>query len=356
MRMLRLSLDCTVLLAGCLMALVSSGAPALALAPDDCRQTAAQVPESARPLSDSGLRNVIAFARLLGYVRHFHPSDQAAAADWDQLAIEGMRRIEACAGPERLAATLEAYFRPVAPTVQVFPTGKQPAAPAGLTPPAGATDLKLLSWRHIGAGQVAQPRPGGDKVYYSERVSSPAEGRAPIGSQPDQIFTADLGAGVTARVPLKLYADATGTLPRRAPPVPKLANLLGPAAQEDQASGDDRATRLAAVALAWNVFQNFYPYFDVVDTDWPAALETALRTAATDTGPADFLITISRLWAALHDGHGYVNSPLSYTMLPLVWDWVQDQLVVTVVNVAVISVSPLILTFGNMLINNSNLS
>jgi len=34
--------------------------------------------------------------------------------------------------------------------------------------------------------------------------------------------------------------------------------------------------------LAWNVFQHFYPYFDVVGADWGKELEIALRTAATD--------------------------------------------------------------------------
>src|SRR5215813_6954706 len=331
MRMRRLSLDRMVLLASCLMSLVSLAVPALAEAPDDCRQSATQVPESARPLSESGLRNVIAFARLLGYVRHFHPSDQAAAANWDQLAIEGMRRIEACEGPERVAATLEAYFRPVAPTVQVFPTGREPAAPAGLSPPAGATDLKLLSWRHIGAGQVALSMPDDEKVYRSERISVPADGRAPIGTQPDQIFTADVGAGVTVRVPLKLYADATGTLPHRARPVPALANLLRPVVQE-QAYRNDRATRLAAVALAWNVFQHFYPYFDVVDTDWPRALVTALTTAATDADERAFIDTLRRLVTALHDGHGRVNHPRLIDRshaLPLAWALVEDKLVIT---------------------------
>src|SRR5262249_983692 len=163
-------------------------------------------------------------------------------------------------GPERLAAALEAYFRSVAPTVQVFPTGKQPEAPAGLTPPAGATDLKPLSWRPPRGGQGAAPRPRG--LLPSETGpppprgpaphASPADGRAPIGSQPDQIFTADLGAGITIRVPLKLYADAAGTLPHRALPVLVRDNPLLLAAQE-QTSGDDRATRFAAVALAWNV-------------------------------------------------------------------------------------------------------
>ena len=35
--------------------------------------------------------NLYTFARLYGYVRHFHPSDAAAVADWDNLAIYGAR-------------------------------------------------------------------------------------------------------------------------------------------------------------------------------------------------------------------------------------------------------------------------
>src|SRR5262245_27208035 len=305
--------------------------PALAQTADDCRQTQASVPEGARPLTDAGMRNVIAFARLLGYVRHFHPSDQAAAADWETLAIEGMRRIEPCEGTERLAKALEAFFRPVAPTVQVFPTGMQPPAPAGLTPPANARDLKLLSWRHVGAGQVARPRPDGSKPYHSERVAVPADNRAPIGAQPDQIFTADVGAGITVRVPRKPYASATGTLPRRAPPVPMLTNPLRTAVPEP-ASGNDRATRFAAAAPAWNVFQNFYPYFDVAGTDWPRELEKALTTAATDADERAFRTTLLRLVAALHDGHGYVINPKVYAAthaLPLVWVIADDKLVIT---------------------------
>jgi hypothetical protein len=47
-----------------------------------------------RALTTRGLRNEIAFARLLGYVRYFHPSDEAAAADWEALAIRGAAWVE----------------------------------------------------------------------------------------------------------------------------------------------------------------------------------------------------------------------------------------------------------------------
>jgi hypothetical protein len=52
------------------------------------------VAEPARPLAGRGRENLEAFARLLGYVRHFHPSDEAAATDWDTFAISGVRRAE----------------------------------------------------------------------------------------------------------------------------------------------------------------------------------------------------------------------------------------------------------------------
>src|SRR5687768_5321738 len=47
--------------------------------------------EAARPLTERGVENLAAFTRLLGYVRYFHPSDQAAATDWNALAVAGVR-------------------------------------------------------------------------------------------------------------------------------------------------------------------------------------------------------------------------------------------------------------------------
>lgn len=329
MRRRRLLVNHFALLLACLAGSALFMLPALAQAPDDCRSAAASVPEGPRPLTDAGTRNLVAFTRLLGYVRHFHPSDQAAAADWDSLAVEGMRRIEPCAGPEQVAKALEAFFRKVAPTVQVFAGGMQPPPPAGLTPPAGAQNLKLVSWRHVGAGQVTtKDRPN---IYKSERLSVTAPNTAPLGSEPDQIYTADLGAGLTARVPLKLYADGNGTLPRGRAPMPEPSPRLLLATGTEPSSGNDRATRLAAVALAWNVFQHFYPYFDVVETDWPQALTMALASAAADKDERAFLDTLRRLVAALHDGHGGVyhrSAPLTHA-LPLAWTMVDNKLVIT---------------------------
>ena len=53
--------------------------------------------EPPRPVTERELTNLTAFAKLYGYVRFFHPSDQAANTDWEDFAIEGVRKV-ACDG------------------------------------------------------------------------------------------------------------------------------------------------------------------------------------------------------------------------------------------------------------------
>ena len=61
--------------------------------------------------------------------------------------------------------------------------------------------------------------------------------------------------------------------------------------------------------MAWNVFQHFYPYFDVVEVDWDAVLTRTLRRALTDQSSEAFLRTLRRMVAQLDDGHGNVMHP-----------------------------------------------
>jgi C-terminal processing protease CtpA/Prc len=279
--------------------------------------------EPARPLTARGLENLVAFTRLLGYVRHFHPSDEAAAANWDTFAIEGVSVAEGAKDAADLARKLEDIFRPVAPTVRVFPTGERPSLPHELTPSQDDLSLKVVSWRHRGFGQKAAR----GSIYASERVRKEAPGgKVPQDSpDPQKPFLASLGGGVSCLVPLALFADAQGTLPHAAPHAAGSKDALV------KYSGNDRATRLADVALAWNILQHFYPYFDVVQTDWPQALRAALTSAANDPDERAFLITLRRMVAQLHDGHGGVYHPsdsIAYTA-PAIFGWVEGRLVIT---------------------------
>src|SRR4029077_20954735 len=85
--------------------------------------------EAARLLSARGVANLTAFARLLALVRFFHPSDAAAAADWNRVAVAGIGAVEGATDSTMLSRALESFFRPLAPTLRVVATGK-PEGPA----------------------------------------------------------------------------------------------------------------------------------------------------------------------------------------------------------------------------------
>lgn len=278
--------------------------------------------ERPRQLTAQGQENLAAFTRLLGYVRFFHPSDQAAAADWDRVALAGVQEAERAVNAVDLARTLEDFFRPLAPTLRVFPSGDRPEVPAGLSPPSA--NAQVIYWEHRGVN--LGPESG---LYESRRLTAtgapPAAAGLPVPGEP---LEASLGGGVSALVPMTLYRDAEGTLPHVAadvqPPEPDKPAGFVP-------SGNDRATRLAAVALGWTVFEHFYPYFDTVQVDWPGELRKALVAAAKLPGEVNFLNTLRGMVAALQDGHGSVIHPSKvFThQLPLAWHWIEDKLVVT---------------------------
>jgi len=272
-------------------------------------------------LDQKGLENLVAFTRLLGYVRYFHPSDQASQTDWDRLAWRGAQAVEDAKTPPELADKLEDLFRPIAPTIRVFPTGNFPKLPQALIYNQDGPPLKIMTWQHHGLGTSPNI-----PIYWSKRISAPAEGNNIPENFPDPAkpFQTELGAGVSCLVPLAVFSRSGQTIP---------GMPLGSDDFSFYPSGNDRATRLADVALAWNVLQHFYPYFDVVDTDWHEVLKTSLLKAATDTNERDFLTTLRFMIAQLHDGHGRAwHQIMEAEYVPaVVWDWIEDQLVVAYV-------------------------
>lgn len=278
-----------------------------------------------RAVTPRGLENLIAFTRLFGIVRHFHASDEAADADWDAVAVHGAEAVESARNPSELASRLAEIFLPLAPSVRIHPANAPP--PATLAKPSGAT--AIVAWEHNGLGQKQQV----NSAYSSRRVRRGVAEPDPRFPDPLQPLRLDLGGGVSASVPLAVYADASHTLPRperEARPHSKAAY-----------TGNDRATRLGAVVIVWNALQHFYPYFDVVDADWAAELRTALRAAGEDRDEAAFLRTLQRLIAALDDGHGSVahSASMRNVSLPLFGRVAGDALVVTAVDEGVTGVS-----------------
>jgi len=282
--------------------------------------------EPSRELKVRGLENLVAFAKLYGYVRYFHPSDEAAATKWEQFALDGVGVVEAAKSPEELAARLEKLFQPIAPTVTVYVTGKAP--PAAQPVKEGA---RLVAWYHIGVGISQQSLYA---LYSSKRIENKeslfevftkrSDAKMP---DPNKPYVTDLGGGVSCSVPLALPKGDNGTLPRATAKAAVSSKPVG-----FVMTGNDRASRFADVIIAWNIFQHFYPYFDVVQVDWPKELKLALTAAATDKDELEFHKTLKRLVAALQDGHGSVYLRRwsgNIISAPFAWDWIEDRLVIT---------------------------
>ncbi|HEX3127116.1 MAG TPA: S41 family peptidase [Thermoanaerobaculia bacterium] len=115
---------------------------------------------SAQALTDRQLDNLEAFTRLMALVRFFHPSDAVAAADWNRVAVAGVSSVRDSGD---LARGLEDFFRPLAPTLRVRPTGERPETPAELRPPSG--DARIVAWRHYGGHFDSDL-----KLFSSERI------------------------------------------------------------------------------------------------------------------------------------------------------------------------------------------
>ena len=156
-----------------------------------------------RSVSPRGIENLSAFARLLALVRFFHPSDAAAAADWNQVAVAGIGAVEGAVDSPALARSLEDFFRPLAPTLRMSAQGEL-EVPAELRRPAGAGPFKVVAWRHFG-GHFDSP----SKVFSSERIDD----RSPpgFGTLVQAIAPGDLrGKRVRLRAMVRAEVEAGG--------------------------------------------------------------------------------------------------------------------------------------------------
>jgi hypothetical protein len=439
----------------------------------------------ALPPAEVLVENLKAFAVLYGYVRFFHPSDEAARVDWEKLALVGVSRVREAETPAELERALEALFGPLAPTMRVFAEGQEPEGPLDLWPDFRG-NLVVVAWQHKGVdlgnrgnyqsvrthrigpeganfGTILQSAPalphrgksvrlraavkakvegagnqgqlwlrvdrangrmgffdnmsdrpvrtdswgtfeiegavdedaqqlvfggflrgegsvwldsfelqvrqadgsystieienagfeggselagwGATSASYLYRVDDAAchEGRrclliaSPPGSsyqlfdavpEVGEVAATALPRGLRAQVPVALYGDARRTYGGRIDE--KAMEDLRRAFETLEPSDLDR--RLASVVIAWNVFQHFYPYFDVVDTDWGAVLESSLREVIEAGDEAGFRRVLKRLTAALHDGHAGVFHPeetRGFARLPIALDWIEGRVVVT---------------------------
>ena len=110
-----------------------------------CKQSSASQP------TPQEIANLRAFTKLYGYVRFFHPSNEASAIDWDKFAMYGAGKVRFVSNDTALKTVLEELFKPLAPTMQLYWKGETPKPLSSLFPKDTA-GLHVVAWQHKGVG------------------------------------------------------------------------------------------------------------------------------------------------------------------------------------------------------------
>ena len=218
--------------------------------------------------------------------------------------------------------------------LQAAPQGTEnwvslPVIDASFEQPGGLAKWNRHSRIHAYTTDTDRPYAGAQSL----RLDAPEPLIGPLFAEhamPGEVADLALGAGLRAQVPLALYSAAEGTWPRGSThPLEALKQsikAMGPIGHDVQ----DPRLRLAGVLITWNLFQHFYPYFDVVAVDWAAELPRALQSALQDTDTAAHVRSLQRLVAASGDGHGNVFWPQRPTAWypPFRAEWIEGRVVI----------------------------
>ena len=96
---------------------------------------------------DMRTEKVKALARTFGYVRYFHPSDQAALLDWESMAYYGTQQTLQSNDSESVRQLIERLFDPVVADLELYEGAEKPHPETKEVPIE-----QILAWQHLGVG------------------------------------------------------------------------------------------------------------------------------------------------------------------------------------------------------------
>ncbi|MCP5050856.1 MAG: peptidase S41, partial [bacterium] len=255
--------------------------------------------------------NIETFARLYGYVKYFHPSDEASRIDWDRFAVYGVKRVSAARNRGELKQILETLFLPIAPSLVIYPVEEKRTILWSSISPGETKGMKIVSWQHLGV--QTRERSGTFRSMRLNRGKNDPEGRGRLFRRQLKIgehINKELGMGLSCIVPLALYGGEESTYPAGDP---QAFRELATALEKDipvELTASDLYVRYAGIMITWNVFRHFYPYFDAVNVDWNRQLPDSLEKAYGAKSELEFLNTLRCMVAQAYDGNGSVYHPV----------------------------------------------
>jgi len=121
--------------------------------------------------NDQMVTNLTAFSKAYGYVKYFHPSDEAFDLDWDAFSAYGAEKVEECKNNKELVKTLNEMFKQIAPSATFVLSNTVTHYNSVQITPKDTSGLKPIFWQHKGVSIGMRFNKEKDRLYKSIRVN-----------------------------------------------------------------------------------------------------------------------------------------------------------------------------------------
>lgn len=201
---------------------------------------------------------------------------------------------------------------------------------------ANFSERNTNMWTHTGKGYISNfqfqdsvrnEKHGIIKFVGTEERSLKEEKLFDAEPKIGEVIYRDIGNNIFCQIPIALYTNGQNTFPKSDyKQIESLQNKL----KKQDLTTFDLTTRIANIISVYNIFEHFYPYFDVLEVDWEKVFRSALKSCFTDQTEEDHIITLQKFTSVLQDGHisvlgNYINSKSP----PIAWEWIQGRLIIT---------------------------
>ncbi|MDO5522469.1 MAG: S41 family peptidase, partial [Bacteroidia bacterium] len=265
--------------------------------------------------------------------------DEASDIDWNRFAVYGTAEIMKCGSTNELINTLNELFKPIAPSIRFIKENEKNIFNIEELRPPNLSDSLLTYWQHkgISVGMIKIE----NNAYQSIRVNRDSVNNYLFDYRLKNVefITENIGSGVICQMPISLYFDANGTFPKAEK---KEFDKLQSKLDSIETHPKDLSVRLGNIITTFNVFQHFYPYFEVVDVNWEDEFRKALKRSFSDQSSYDHQVTLQKFTSPLKDGHisVFYKHANNFWTPAISWEWVEEQLVVTEVQDSSINLKP----------------
>ncbi len=286
-----------------------------------------------------------AYTKTYGYVRFFHPSDEVLNLKDNKFAYYGVQKLQNITTIQALKDSLTKIFKPIAPSIQFYLKGEQPQA---FPTYANKDSLQLVFWQHRGLG-LGNFYDKQQYIYKSVRINSWKDTIFSTYPKENECIEEEIAPNLFCKIPLTLYKDNIGTLPRTDTVVynnikKSLENIV-----VGNLTANDINIRLANIVIFWNTINYFYPYFEEVGLNWNNELDNVLVQAQQPQTELEFLKLLQRTISKLQDAHTWVSFPKiggSFKFFPFRASWIKNKFLITVSNDSLFKVGDEILALG----------